>query len=51
MMSTNQRTRLLIAAKDLVKALDGENRQDDDFLQVLGTLRFELATACQTSIS
>ncbi|MCP4641797.1 MAG: hypothetical protein GY851_15245 [bacterium] len=46
-MSTNQETRLLIAAKDLVRALTDEGRADDDLLPVLSSLRVELASACR----
>ncbi len=49
-MSTNQRTRLLIAAKDLVKALVREGEKDEDLLPVLGALRFELTSACRASM-
>jgi len=49
-MSANQKTRLLVAAKDLVRALGRGERKDEDLLAVLGALRFELASACQASI-
>ncbi len=48
-MSANQKTRLLVAAKDLVRALTGEKQKDEDLLPVLASLRFELASACEAT--
>ena len=48
-MSANQKTRLLVAAKDLVRALGVEGQQEKALLPVLAALRFELATACEVS--
>jgi hypothetical protein len=48
-MSANQKTRLLVAAKDLVRALAGEKQKDEDLLPVLASLRFELASACEAT--
>lgn len=50
-MSANQKTRLLVAAKDLVRALGRESQKDEDLLPVLGALQFELIAARRTSIS
>ena len=46
-MSANQKTRLLVAARDLVRALRRDGEKNEDLLPVLGALRFELASACQ----
>ena len=46
-MSTNQRMRLLVAAKDLVKVLVEQDARDEKLLPTLGALRFELMSACR----
>jgi hypothetical protein len=46
-MSVNQKTRLLVAAKDLVRALSMEGQKEEDLLPVVAALRIELASACK----
>ena len=44
-MSVNQKTRLLVAAKDAVKALSKADVEQEDLYAILVALRFELTAA------
>ncbi len=48
-MSAHQKTRLLIAAKDLVRALSSGDTQEEVLMPVLGALRFQVESSYEAA--